>query len=65
MIAPMTDHRPRSSYESDRLPYTKRAAWNVVRTTIGKELPTRCEILQELPSGMLALLMKLNEREEE
>jgi hypothetical protein len=65
MIAPMTDHRPRSSYESDRLPYTKRAAWNVVRTTIGKELPTRCEILQELPSSMLALLMQLNEREEE
>ena len=37
----------------------------VVRTTIGKELPTRYEIVQELPSSMLALLMQLNEREEE
>jgi hypothetical protein len=61
----MTDHRLRSSYESDRLPYTKRAAWNVVRTTIGQELPARYEILQDLPRSMLALLMQLNEREEE
>ena len=61
----MTDHRPRSSYESDRLPYAKRAGWNVVRASIGQELTARCEIIQDLPRNMLALVMQLNEREEE
>jgi hypothetical protein len=58
----MTDHRPRSSYESDRLPYAKRAGWNVVRASIGQELTARCAIVQ---GNMLALVMQLNEREEE
>ena len=50
----MTDHRPRSSYKSDRLPYAKRAGWNVVRASIGQELTAHCEIIQDLPHSMLA-----------
>jgi hypothetical protein len=36
-----------------------------VRASIGQELTARCEIVQDLPGNMLALVMQLNEREEE
>ena len=34
----MADHHPRSSYESDRLPYTKVTERSAVRAAIGEAL---------------------------
>ena len=56
----MTDHRPRSSYESDWLPYTKVTGRSAVRAAIGEALKSRYEVPQRLPHGMLALLMQVN-----
>jgi hypothetical protein len=61
----MRDYRPRSSYESDNVPWSKALARRAVRAMIGQELRARCEVPQHLPHGMLTLLMQLNEREEE
>ena len=61
----MADHRPRSSYESDALPYTKAAAHRAVRITIGQELSARYEVPPDLPHEMLTLLLQLNEHDEE
>jgi hypothetical protein len=55
----MTDHRPRSSYETDWLPYTKATARCAVRTTIGQELSTCYEVPQHMSPEMLALLTQL------
>jgi hypothetical protein len=63
-MAPMTYYGPRSSYEATWSPYTKVAAERAVRMAIGQELGTRCKVPRDLPHGMLALLMDLNEREE-
>jgi hypothetical protein len=57
----MPDHRPRSSYESDRLFYSKAAARCAVRITIGQELRVRYEVPKDLPPEMHALLMQLNQ----
>jgi len=55
----MTDHRPRSSYELDWLPYTKAAGRRAVRTSIAQELKAHYEVPQDLPHEMLAFLMRL------
>ena len=61
----MADHRPRSSYELDSLPYTKAAAHRAVRITIGQELSARYEVPPDLPHEMLTLLMQVNAPREE
>jgi hypothetical protein len=61
----MPDHRPRSSYEWDKLPYTKAAARCAVRNTIGQELRVRYEVSQDPPPEILALLIQLNQRNKE
>jgi hypothetical protein len=61
----MPDHRPRSSYEPDWLPYTKAASRRAVRITIGQELRALYEIPQDLPHEMLTLLMQVNAPHEE
>jgi hypothetical protein len=61
----MTDYRPRSSYETDWLPYTKATARCAVRTTIGQELRACYEVPQDMSPKMLALLMQLNQPHEE
>jgi hypothetical protein len=55
--------RFRSKNKSDQLPYSKAAAYRAVRTTIGQELKARCEVPQDLPHEMIALLMHLNRAE--
>ena len=60
----MTDRRPRSSYESDSLPRSKAAA-RAICITIGQGLMACYEVPQNLPHGILALLIQLNERPEE
>ena len=57
----MTDHRPRSSYESDNLPPSKATARSAMCITIGQGLIARYEVPQNMPHGILALLMQLNE----
>jgi hypothetical protein len=61
----MTDHRPRSSYESDNLPRSKAGGRSAMCKTIGEGLLARYEVPRNLPTGLLALLMQLNERPEE
>ena len=56
----MANHRPRSSYESDWLPYTKVTGRIAVRAAIGEALRNCYEVPQHLPHGMLALPMKMN-----
>jgi hypothetical protein len=56
----MIERRPRSSYESDWLPYTKETARHAVRVAIGQALRARFEAPQELPDEMLALLVQVN-----
>jgi len=63
-VAPMPDHRPRSSYESDRLHYSKAAARSALRNTIGHELRIRYEVPQDALPEILALLMRLNQHHE-
>jgi hypothetical protein len=60
----MTD-RPRSSYERDWSPFTKKAARFCVFSAIGQALSSRFEVPQELPREMIVLLMRLNEVYEE
>jgi hypothetical protein len=60
----MTDYRPRSSYESDNVPWSKAVARRAVRTMIGQELQARYEV-QDLSPEMLTLLVQLNEQEQE
>ena len=54
----MTDPPPRSSCESDWLPYTKATGRSAVRAAIGEALKRRSEVPQHLPRGMLALLLQ-------
>jgi hypothetical protein len=57
--------RPRSSYESDNVPWSKALVRRAVRTMIGQQLRARYGISQDLPHEMLTLLIQLNEREQE
>jgi hypothetical protein len=61
----MRDYRPRSSYESDNVPWSKAVARRAVCTMIGQELRACYEIPQHLPQEMLTLLIRLNGREQE
>ena len=61
----MIDHRPRSSYESDRLPHTKVTGRSAVRAAIGEELKRRFAVLKPLPQEMLALLVQVNAVQED
>jgi hypothetical protein len=56
----MTDRRPRSSYETDWLPYTKATARRAVRIAIGQELRARRETPQDVSDEMLTLLKQMN-----
>jgi hypothetical protein len=56
----MIDRRPRSSYESDWLPYTKVTARSAVRTAIGEALRSRYVVPQHLPHEMFMLMMQVN-----
>ena len=56
----MIDRPPRSSYETDWLPYTKVTGRSAVRAAIGEELKRRLEFLQPVPQEMLALLVQVN-----
>jgi hypothetical protein len=60
----MTD-RPRSSYERDWSPFTKKAARSAVLSAIGQALSSRFEVPQNLPREMIVLLMRFNEASEE
>jgi hypothetical protein len=53
----MADQRPRSSYESAWVPYTKVTGRTAVRVAIGDALKRRSEVPQRAP---LALLMKVD-----
>src|SRR4029077_502499 len=55
-IAPMRDYSPRSSYESDNVPW-QAVARRAVRAMIGQELRARYEVPQDLPHEMLAFLV--------
>jgi len=61
----MIDRRPRSSYESDWLPYTKETARRAVRMAIGQALRARFEAPQELSHEMRMLLVQVNATHEE
>jgi hypothetical protein len=52
----MADHRPRSSYESDNVPWSKAVARRAVRAMIGQDLRARYGVPQDLPHEMLTLL---------
>jgi hypothetical protein len=58
----MADHCPRSSYESDNVPWSKAVARRSARNTIGQELEAIYQVSQDIPEGMLALLKELNAR---
>jgi len=60
----MRDYRPRSSYESDNVPWSKAVARRAVRAMVGQELRARYQIPKGLPHEMLTLLIQLNEREQ-
>jgi hypothetical protein len=53
-------NRPRSSYESDWLPYTKVTARSAVRTAIGQALSGRYEVPRDAPHELLVLLTRVN-----
>jgi hypothetical protein len=55
----MTDDRPRSSYESNNVSYSKGAARRDMRTTIGQELRARFGVPEDLPHEILTLLTKM------
>jgi hypothetical protein len=61
----MRDCRPRSSYESDNVPWSKAVARRAARTMSGQQLRARYEVPQDWPREMLTLLIQLNEREQE
>jgi hypothetical protein len=56
----MTGHRPRSSYETAWLPYTKVTGRTAVRVAIGEALGSSYEVPRDLPHDLLALLMQVN-----
>jgi hypothetical protein len=60
----MRNYSPRSSYESDNVPWSKAVARRAVRAMIGQELRVRYEVPQDLSHEMLTLLIQLNEREQ-
>jgi hypothetical protein len=61
----MANHRPRSSYESDNVPWSKAAARRATRNMIGQQLEALYQVPQDLPEEMLTLLKQLNARYEQ
>jgi len=61
----MADQRPRSSYESDNVPWSKAVARGAIRTTIGQELKALYQVQQDLPHRMLQLSMQLSAQQKE
>jgi hypothetical protein len=61
----MADQRPRSSYESDNVLWSKAVARRNIRTTIGQELRTLFKVPQDSPRELLQLLMLVTTRREE
>jgi hypothetical protein len=61
----MRYYSPRSSYESDNVPWSKAVTCRAVRTMIGRELRARYEVPQDLTHELVTLLVQLNEREQE
>jgi len=59
----MRDYSPRSSYESNNVPWSKAVARRATRTTIGQELKALYEAPRDLPHEMTTLLMRLNRAE--
>ena len=64
-MPPMRDYSPRSSYESDNVPWSKAVVRRATRTTIGQELKALYQVRQDVPQGMLTLLMQLTARHEQ
>jgi hypothetical protein len=60
----MTD-RPRSSYERDWSPFTKKAAQSSVLSAIGQALKSGFVVPQDLPCEMIVLLRRLSAAHEE
>ena len=56
----MIDRPPRSSYETDWLPYTKVTGRSAVRAAIDEALRSRYEVPKHLPHEMFMLLMQVN-----
>ena len=59
MIAPMSDDRPRSSYESDNVPRSK-AVCRAMTTAIGEELRARYVPPDQLSPELRQLLRKIH-----
>ena len=59
MIAPMADDRPRSSYESDNVPWSKAATRRAMTTAIGEELRARYQPPDQLSPELRQLLRKV------
>ena len=60
----MADQRPRCSYESDNVPWSKAVARLAMHTAIGQELKALYQAPQDLPEEMLTLLKQLKPRHE-
>src|ERR1700758_4010761 len=56
---PMTDHRPRSSYESDNVPWSKAVTRRAMTTAIGEELRARYQPRDQLSPELHQLLRKV------
>jgi hypothetical protein len=61
----MAEQRPRSSYESAWVPYTKVTGQTAVRVAIGDMLKRRSEVLRPMPQEILTLLMQVDALHEE
>src|ERR1700758_4872885 len=57
---PMTDHRPRSSYESDNVPWSKAVTRRAMTTAIGDELRARYQPPDQLSPELRQLLKKVH-----
>ena len=56
----MADHRPRSSYESDNVPWSKAVTRRAMTTAIGKELRARYQAPDQLSPELRQLLGKVH-----
>jgi hypothetical protein len=59
LVAPMADHRPRSSYESDNVPWSKAVTRRAMTTAIGGELRARYQPPDQLSPELRQLLRKV------
>src|ERR1700734_2755827 len=60
LVAPMADHRPRSSYESDNVPWSKAVTRRAMTTAIGEELRARYQPPDQLSPELRQLLRKVH-----